>query len=120
MAIELEEFIDAYKQVYPHYAQSKIVQDATEFFKSVDVDKSGAIDYVEWCAATIDKRALINESNLKACFQLFDKDGGGTISAQEIAQILGYSMHQDKEVWNEIISEVDLNGDGQIDYDEFK
>ena len=29
-------------------------------------------------------------------------------------------MGQNEEVWNAIISEVDVNGDGQIDFEEFK
>jgi Ca2+-binding EF-hand superfamily protein len=29
-------------------------------------------------------------------------------------------MSKDEAVWKEIIKEVDLNGDGQIDYTEFK
>lgn len=118
--IELDEFIEAYKKVYPNFSKGKIVKEATEFFQAVDVDKNGVIDYGEWCAATINKRTIVNESNLKQAFQLFDKDGGGTISAQEVAQILGHSMSQDQSVWKDIIKEVDLNGDGQIDYNEFK
>ena len=51
---------------------------------------------------------------------MFDKDGGGTISAQEIAQILGHNLSKDEKVWNDIINEVDLNGDGLIDFIEFK
>jgi len=29
-------------------------------------------------------------------------------------------MSKDPKIWKEIIKEVDLNGDGQIDYTEFK
>jgi len=29
-------------------------------------------------------------------------------------------MSKDQHVWKEIIEEVDLNGDGQIDFEEFK
>lgn len=45
------------------------------------MDKNGSIDFVEWCVATINKRNLLNEKNLLTAFELFDKDGGGTISA---------------------------------------
>jgi Ca2+-binding EF-hand superfamily protein len=51
---------------------------------------------------------------------LFDRDGGGSIEAAEVAQILGHNMSKDKKVWDEIIKEVDLNNDGKIDFDEFK
>jgi len=37
-----------------------------------------------------------------------------------VATILGHNMSKDKSVWIEIIKEVDLNGDGLIDFAEFK
>ena len=95
-------------------------REATAFFDAADTDKNGSIDFMEWSAATINKRVLLNEKNLSATFEMFDKDGGGTISAQEIAQILGHNLSKDEKVWNDIVKEVDLNGDGLIDFIEFK
>lgn len=43
---------------------------------------------------------------------MFDKDGGGTIEAAEIATILGRGVSKDEKVWKEIVREVDTNGDG--------
>lgn len=118
--IEKEEFLQSYKKVYPNFNEDRLIKEATDFFNAVDIDQNGSIDFGEWCAATINKRQLLNEQNLRTAFQLFDKDGGGTISAQEVAEILGHNMSKDQTVWKEIIKEVDLNGDGLIDFDEFK
>jgi hypothetical protein len=41
-----------------------VIQQATEFFYLADTDKSGSIDFTEWCAATINKRSMLNEKNL--------------------------------------------------------
>jgi len=84
------------------------------------VDKNGGIDFGEWCTASIKQTELLNEPNMRAAFQLFDRDGGGTIDAAEIAAILGHNTKKENHVWKEVISEVDLNGDGQIDFEEFK
>lgn len=51
---------------------------------------------------------------------MFDRDGGGTISAGEVAEILGGTLSKDITVWTDIINEVDQDGNGEIDYDEFK
>lgn len=90
--------------------------EARKFFNAIDADGNGSIDFTEWCAATIDKHKLINETNLQNAFDLFDKDRGGTISAEEVAKILGRNQDKTEHVWKEIINQVDLNGDGEIDY----
>ena len=56
---------------------------------------------------------------MRAAFALFDKDGGGTIEAAEIAQILGKDVSDNEQVWLDVIKEVDTNNDGMVDFEEF-
>ena len=67
------------------------MEHALEIFNNVDGDASGSIDFDEWCTATINQQELMSEPNMKAAFNLFDKNGDGTIEAVEIATILGAS-----------------------------
>lgn len=53
-------------------------------------------------------------------FNLFDKDGSGSISADEVKSVLGVGKNIDEKIWNEIVREVDENGDGEISFLEFK
>lgn len=85
-----------------------------------DTDGSGEIDYSEFVVATINKRKLLSNEKLEAAFNLFDKDGSGSISADEIKDVLGVGKNIDEKVWNEIITEVDGNGDGEISFSEFR
>jgi len=50
---------------------------------------------------------------------MFDKDGGGSISIDEIKQVLSYGQKLDDDVIAQIIKQVDENGDGEISYEEF-
>ena len=50
---------------------------------------------------------------------MFDKDGGGTISTEEVKQVLSFGQNLDEEVINQIIQQVDANGDGEISFEEF-
>jgi Ca2+-binding EF-hand superfamily protein len=50
---------------------------------------------------------------------MFDKDGGGSISIEEIKQVLSYGQKLDDDVIAQIIKQVDENGDGEISYEEF-
>jgi len=52
---------------------------------------------------------------------LFDKDNSGAISANEVKEILGGGKKFGNEkIWNDIIREVDTDGNGEISYEEFK
>ena len=88
--------------------------------KIADADGSGELDYSEWVVATTDKRKLLSNEKLEAAFNLFDKDGSGTISASEVREVLGVGKNIDEKVWNDIVMEVDANGDGEISFSEFK
>jgi calmodulin len=64
------------------------------------------------------KNNPMNVENLKGAFQVFDKDGNGFISADELREImtcLGEKL-TDKEA-GAMIQEADINGDGMVDYD---
>ena len=77
-----------------------------ELMKKVDMDGSGQIDYSEWVIATIDKKKLLTDAKLKAAFNLFDEDGGGTITADEVKEVLcqGQNVDIDDDVWIEVIN----------------
>nr|2KN2_A Chain A, Calmodulin [Glycine max] len=60
------------------------------------------------------------EEELKEAFKVFDKDQNGYISASELRHVminLGEKL-TDEEV-EQMIKEADLDGDGQVNYEEF-
>lgn len=51
---------------------------------------------------------------------MFDKDGSGVISADEIKSVLGFGENAcSPEMMDKIVKQVDENGDGEISFDEF-
>lgn len=85
--------------------------DIEKMFKSVDIDGSGFIDYSEFVVAAMNEKNLLTNEKLQAAFRMFDKDGSGFISSEEIKEILGFGKTLSEEAVNEIIRQVDTNGD---------
>ena len=51
---------------------------------------------------------------------MFDKDGNGTIDIEELGIVMrSLGQNPTKEELDQIISDADIDGDGQIDFDEF-
>lgn len=91
--IQRDEFLVAYRSLYPTLDQGEVDERANEVFDNADVDGNGELDFGEWCTASINQTELLNEPNMRAAFRLFDKDNGGTIEAKEIAAILGHNIN---------------------------
>lgn len=71
--------------------------------------------------ATINKKNLLNDEKLVTAFSLFDEDGGGSISPEEIKGILGIGKEVKPEVWDLIVKEVVSSDDSdEITFDDFK
>merc|ERR1711935_1095996 len=94
-------------------------QEVDELFAKVDADGSGEIEYSEFVVATLNEKNLLSNNKLQTAFKMFDKDGGGTISIAEIKEVLSFGQNLDEEVIQQIIKQVDANGDGEISYEEF-
>jgi calcium-dependent protein kinase len=84
--------MDEVKQGYlDHYGKVISDDEVEKMFKSVDSDNSGFIDYTEFVVASMNAEELTSNEFLQAAFKMFDKDGSGIISADEIKAVLGFT-----------------------------
>ena len=90
--IQREEFLRAYHSLYPEQDRDDIDERANEIFERVDLDGNGWIDFREWCTVTMNQIEMLSEPNMRTAFNMFDRDGDGTIDANELEAILGESI----------------------------
>ncbi|GMJ15519.1 calcium-dependent protein kinase 17 [Hibiscus trionum] len=90
-----------------------------QLMEAADADGNGTIDYEEFITATMHMNRMDREEHLYHAFQHFDKDNSGYITTEELEQALReYGINDCKDI-KEILSEVDADHDGRINYDEF-
>lgn len=102
-----------------YFGKSLTDEQVDDMFNQIDADGSGEIDYSEFVVATMNEKNLLSNNKLHTAFKMFDKDGGGSISTDEIKQVLSFGQNLDEDTVNKIIAQVDANGDGEISYEEF-
>ena len=68
----------------------------------------------------LDELSQERRKEYKDAFEMFDKNKDGTISTKDLINVLK-SLNQDptEEELNEMIAEVDLDGNGEVDFEEF-
>ncbi|XP_027333838.1 calcium-dependent protein kinase 9-like isoform X4 [Abrus precatorius] len=99
---------------------SKLTEaEVKQLMEAADVDGNGTIDYIEFITATMHRYRLERDEHLYKAFQYFDKDGSGYITKDELETAMKEYGMGDEATIKEIISEVDTDNDGRINYEEF-
>eukprot|EP01022_Parablepharisma_sp_SALTPOND_P021128 TRINITY_DN405_c0_g1_i1.p1 TRINITY_DN405_c0_g1~~TRINITY_DN405_c0_g1_i1.p1 ORF type:complete len:381 (-),score=53.11 TRINITY_DN405_c0_g1_i1:1145-2287(-) len=112
-----EELIQGYKEIFGE--GYPVEEEIEKIMEHIDIDGNGYIDLTEFVVATINKKNLLSRERLVAAFNMFDRDGSGAISADEVKEVLGVGANIPDEHWKEVIREVDQNGDGEVSLEEF-
>jgi calmodulin len=89
--------------------------------KEVDADKTGTINFNEFL--NMMARKMTDQESAEALsesFKVFDKDGNGLITSAELLHVMT-NLGEKMEIAEaeECIREVDVDGDGKVNYDEF-
>ncbi|XP_068172026.1 guanylyl cyclase-activating protein 1 [Antennarius striatus] len=96
-------------------------------FTTFDMNDDGFIDFMEYVAAlSLVLRGGVQQK-LRWYFKLYDVDGSGCIDREELLQIIksirainGFPCEMSAEEFaNMVFDKIDINGDGELSYEEF-
>ncbi|XP_015354325.1 calmodulin-like [Marmota marmota marmota] len=102
--------------------QNPIEAELQDMINEVDADGIGTIDFPEFILTMMARKMkdADSEEEIREALRVFDKDGNGCINAAELCYVmtnLGEKL-TDEEV-DEMIGEADIDGDCQVNYEEF-
>jgi len=96
-------------------------EEVEDMIKEADEDGNGTIDFAEFIKMMPTQERDDNaEEEMLEAFRVFDTDGNGSITADELRQIfvnLGEKLTEEEIA--DMIEEADTDGDGEINYQEF-
>jgi len=107
--------------------QSPSKEELDEIVQAVDVDGSGSIDFDEFLIMMVmqmnEENKSASDEEVKEMFRLFDKNGDNFLDWDELNDAIMGVEDADPpiEKWevDAIYNEIDNNGDGVIDVEEF-
>ena len=88
----------------------------------VDKDGSGTVELDEFVSLLGLMKELyrVSEEEIKGTFKIFDRNGDGSISSDELREVMtsvGAKLTEDEIT--AMIDEADADADGSVDYEEF-
>ncbi|KAG8369527.1 hypothetical protein BUALT_Bualt14G0022800 [Buddleja alternifolia] len=98
-------------------------KDLAQMIEKIDVNGDGCVDideFGELYRTIMDERD--EEEDMKEAFNVFDRNGDGFISADELKAVLaslGLKQGKVGEDCKKMITKVDVDGDGMVDFNEF-
>jgi calcium-dependent protein kinase len=113
---------ELYKGLIKRIKSDTLEEDVRKIYKTLDMDDDGYIEYEEFVRAAVSKEKFMGDNVLRFAFRFFDKDNSGVITLKEIEDVFKKSVTDKNNVeraLKKIISEVDINNDGAISFDEF-
>ena len=107
--------------LYEYRDKEQVDNYVENLFILLDGDNNGYIEYEEFLRACIDKKDILKKSYLKYAFKFLDQDRTETLTTQKIIKAFVMKPNLILEaVFNKTLNNVDKDGDGIINYQEFE
>jgi len=100
-------------------SKHKSKEEIDNMISAMGIAEKGEINYLEFLSANMNADVFLKKEYLIETFNSLDTKKTGKISSNEIKSLFEKDASIDTAVCDEMIKSVDINGDGEIDFEEF-
>ena len=97
--ISKDELIKCFEAMYP---SGEAIKRANEIFAEIDFNHDGSISFSEFLTVNMKKEQLLNEDMLTKAFKLFDLDGNGYITINELKETMPLQITNNQQ-WIDLL-----------------
>jgi len=98
-------------------------QEMAAIMRSIHVEGSGELEYTEFLAAMLKREQYLQDDVCRGAFHLLDQDGDGMLSTKDLETLMesgnGKISKATMEEIDQIMSDVDEDQDGGVNFEEF-
>ena len=107
-------------QIMNHHGFYPSLDELNCMIENFDKNCNGTIDYEEFIEMMVKRKDDEKTDDIAQAFKVFDRDGDGLISADDIRETMNHlgEVLTEAEV-ESMVAEADINGDGLIDLSVF-
>lgn len=102
--------------------ESESVKMLRQMIEAMDIDGDKRLSYTEFMAAAMQSKNFLNDETCWRAFSMFDHDRSGTISKNELAQVLedpSLQSSMGEKAVQDALSQCDADNDGVLTFGEF-
>lgn len=113
--------VNEVKEIFNNLGYNPSKKELQRMMHSIDNGKEGLMSFERFAQIMSKKTEKADyEGELKACFQLFDKDGDGFVTQEELYETLNkLGFHFTEKQVSDMMQFADEDGNGLLNYDEF-
>jgi len=117
--LEIEEIKNALQELSGDFSIKPTTEEVENIVKEIDQDNDNKLNIDEF--VVMYNQIVDAGKEVREQFEFFDKDGSGKVSKDELKKSLKQLNEKlSKSELKRMMKEADLDGDGEIDFEEFK
>ena len=106
---------------FQNLPKDKATRETERILSNIDINQNGSVDFTEFVISLVSTKDILTDEKLLNAFNMLDMDGNGRITKSDLEAVFKKNSSTDtNEALEEIIQEADVNGTGEIAFNDFK